>query len=199
MATSTERKQAKQMMAEARKRGVLLNLVVDRVPKLQWYKADGTPLANLLPADQYHQTLFGKRGMTLYPPENPAPSEPVALIGVQGADMLKAGTQGGVQQAVFVPPAMVVGFHVPDGAPPAEVDRLYRGWLERYQETLPKEPPAVTAPTIEPPTAEPVQAALAVRKHAHHFRRPVGSPCTFGEGCPKVREKPWRRKAIADR
>jgi hypothetical protein len=54
--------------------GVALNLIDTRPAKGQWYKADGTPLPNLLPIDPYHMRRYEKRGFTLIPP---AVHEPV--------------------------------------------------------------------------------------------------------------------------
>ena len=36
--------------------------------KRQWYRADGTPLPNLLPDDDYHRSRFQRKGWTLVAP-----------------------------------------------------------------------------------------------------------------------------------
>jgi len=38
--------------------------------KRQWYRADGSPLPNLLPDDDYHRSRFQAKGWTLVPPEH---------------------------------------------------------------------------------------------------------------------------------
>ena len=38
--------------------------------KRQWYRADGSPLPNLLPEDDSHRSRFQAKGWTLVPPEH---------------------------------------------------------------------------------------------------------------------------------
>jgi hypothetical protein len=45
------------------------SMEITRQPKSQWYKADGTPLPNLLPTDDYHLMVFRAKGWTLTPPQ----------------------------------------------------------------------------------------------------------------------------------
>jgi len=44
------------------------NVEVKISEKRQWWRADGTPLPNLLPDDDYHRTRFADKGWTLYDP-----------------------------------------------------------------------------------------------------------------------------------
>ena len=46
------------------------NIEVKVSEKRQWYRADGSPLPNLLPDDDYHRSRFQAKGWTLVPPEH---------------------------------------------------------------------------------------------------------------------------------
>jgi hypothetical protein len=48
--------------------GVAVDLISNRQPWSSWWKPDGTPLPNQLPADAYHATKYMKRGWTMVPP-----------------------------------------------------------------------------------------------------------------------------------
>ena len=44
-----------------------VNLIFQPSARVQWYRADGTPLPNLLPCDPHHMAMFRKNGWTLKP------------------------------------------------------------------------------------------------------------------------------------
>ena len=48
--------------------GIEGNVDVKVSEKRQWYRADGTPLPNLLPDDDYHRSRFQRKGWTLVAP-----------------------------------------------------------------------------------------------------------------------------------
>jgi len=48
--------------------GIPVNLIRNASPKAQWYKGDGTPLPNLLPADAYHIVRYQRRGWSMLEP-----------------------------------------------------------------------------------------------------------------------------------
>jgi hypothetical protein len=48
--------------------GSVVQLISKTAPKAQWWKADGTPLPNELPADPYHTRKYLDRGWKMYPP-----------------------------------------------------------------------------------------------------------------------------------
>jgi len=50
--------------------GIEGNVDVKVSEKRQWYRADGSPLPNLLPDDDYHRSRFQAKGWTLVPPEH---------------------------------------------------------------------------------------------------------------------------------
>lgn len=54
--------------------GVQVGLIRNKQPWAQWWKEDGTPLPNKLPADAYHVTKYLNRGWSMT-----APVEPVML------------------------------------------------------------------------------------------------------------------------
>ena len=67
------------MQAEGFDSGMTLNIL----PKQQWYKADGTPVSGLLPADDYHYARFKAKGWTLIPPAaqaDPLPDVSTAFL-----------------------------------------------------------------------------------------------------------------------
>ena len=55
-----------------RQTGMKVELISKTSPKAQWWKKDGTPLPNVLPADAYHTRRYLRRGWTMYPPEGVA-------------------------------------------------------------------------------------------------------------------------------
>ena len=55
-----------------RRTGMKVELISKNSPKAQWWKKDGTPLPNVLPADPYHTRRYLRRGWTMYPPEGVA-------------------------------------------------------------------------------------------------------------------------------
>ena len=173
MATSTQLKLAKELEVDAAKHGVPgLKFTIDRVPKHEWWKPDGTKMPFPLPSDHYHQQKYTAHGWTLYPPTSPVAAAPAMLVGVNGKDAVK------VEKAQALGPTDgVLGFQVPDGAKPEEVDRLYRLWLERYQGTVPKPEAPVISVAVAPP----------IKEHLHRFTAPtVGSACVEA-GCPTTR------------
>lgn len=52
-----------------RRTGSVVQLISNPAPKAQWWRADGTPLPNELPADAYHTKRYLDRGWKMYPPE----------------------------------------------------------------------------------------------------------------------------------
>ena len=48
--------------------GSVVQLISKTAPKAQWWRADGTPLPNELPADPYHTRRYLDRGWKMYPP-----------------------------------------------------------------------------------------------------------------------------------
>ena len=52
---------------QLRARGIVAELEIIPGPKRQWYRADGAPMPNLLPADPYHIRAYEKKGWTLIP------------------------------------------------------------------------------------------------------------------------------------
>lgn len=56
----------KTLQAEGLDSGMLMTVR----PKVQWYRADGTPLGTLLPTDDYHYQRFKAKGWTLIPPSD---------------------------------------------------------------------------------------------------------------------------------
>lgn len=75
--------------------------MIDRAGRrAQYYKADGTPLRNTLPADPYHLQLYRRKGWTLTPP--PPPSTPdTVVLGMGGLQ------PSGVAVAAATPPLYI--------------------------------------------------------------------------------------------
>ena len=63
------RDQERQILSQT---GMKVELISKNSPKAQWWKKDGTPLPNVLPADPYHTRRYLRRGWTMYPPEGVA-------------------------------------------------------------------------------------------------------------------------------
>ena len=47
--------------------GYAMEIIDNPTSRVQWYRADGTPLPNLLPADGYHMRRFRAKGWRLTP------------------------------------------------------------------------------------------------------------------------------------
>jgi hypothetical protein len=75
MPTVQEIRQKKIMETTLRHKGIAAELSMTPVPKTQWYRADGVPMPNLLPADPYHMSLYTQKGWTVIPPENLQPAD----------------------------------------------------------------------------------------------------------------------------
>ena len=73
MPTTEELQEAKQRKADLKKFGIAWEPTYTSAPTAQWYRADGTALPNLLPADPYHIRRYEARGWTMFPPSRPAP------------------------------------------------------------------------------------------------------------------------------
>ena len=67
MATQAEMRLLKQRQNQLTQAGVKATLSFSSRPVAQWYKPDGTPLPNLLPADPHHIEAFERKGLTLMP------------------------------------------------------------------------------------------------------------------------------------
>lgn len=67
-----------------RSTGVAVRLTDTTTEKRQWWKADGTPLPNLLPADTYHVKRYLGRGWSLISPSDPVAVATPRLVGVGG-------------------------------------------------------------------------------------------------------------------
>ena len=50
-------------------------------PMAQWFKADGTPLSNKLPADPYHIRVYEGKGWSLFPRANQVPVQVGTPVG----------------------------------------------------------------------------------------------------------------------
>ncbi len=79
MPTGEDLKMLKDRQRTLSKGGIHVDLIANPATKVQWYRADGTPLPNLLPADAYHIRLFEKKkGWSMVPPNGattrPAPT-----------------------------------------------------------------------------------------------------------------------------
>ena len=69
MPTAEGLRTQKQIRKSLKGAGVHLEIVHNPRPTMQWYRADGTPLPNLLPADEHHRGLYLKKGWTMFPPQ----------------------------------------------------------------------------------------------------------------------------------
>lgn len=78
MATAADLTLMRDRQRNLRAYGIAWTPINNPAPKTQWYRADGTALANLLPADPYHIRRYEKRGWSMYPPGSH--TVPVATI-----------------------------------------------------------------------------------------------------------------------
>ena len=60
--TAQERKDNKTWVSG---QGYSMEIIDNPTAKVKWYRADGTPLRNLLPADPYHIQRFRRKGWRL--------------------------------------------------------------------------------------------------------------------------------------
>ena len=65
MPTAIERKEASEWLDG---QGYSIEIIDRPAQRVQWYRRDGLPLPNLLPADNYHLKLYRAKGWTLRPP-----------------------------------------------------------------------------------------------------------------------------------
>ena len=73
MPTTEELQDAKQRKADLARYGIAWEPTYTPAPTAQWYRADGTALPNLLPADPYHIRRYEARGWTMFPSPSQAP------------------------------------------------------------------------------------------------------------------------------
>jgi len=66
--TLKEWQSTQKLKAQAKRRGIAMELSYTSAPTAQWYRADGVPLPNLLPADLYHREQYEAKGWSLFPP-----------------------------------------------------------------------------------------------------------------------------------
>jgi hypothetical protein len=67
VATQEDLRDRKRIEQDLKRRGISVRLTTEDAPKAQWYKVDGTPLPNLLPADDHHRKRFMGRGWSMIP------------------------------------------------------------------------------------------------------------------------------------
>jgi len=60
--TAPERTETRQWL---NRQGFAVELLEKRAERVQWYKADGTPIGGLLPADPYHMARYRAKGWRL--------------------------------------------------------------------------------------------------------------------------------------
>jgi len=65
MPTTTEVKENREWLAG---QGYSVDIIFQPAKRVQWYKADGVPLPNLLPCDPYHIRQFRAKGWSLQRP-----------------------------------------------------------------------------------------------------------------------------------
>ena len=104
MPTTEELQDAKQRKADLARYGISWEPTYTPAPTAQWYRADGTALPNLLPADPYHIRRYEARGWTMFPPVAPTSPAPVPdLNETAAADVEEAaweiGHRGGISLA----------------------------------------------------------------------------------------------------
>lgn len=75
MPTTKQLQERKTMEGNLRRRGIAAELSMTPAPRAQWYRGDGVPLPNLLPADPYHMSLYHDKGWSMIPPDNIQPAE----------------------------------------------------------------------------------------------------------------------------
>jgi hypothetical protein len=93
MPTVEDLKLLKERRTSLEKYGIVSNSINNPRPTAQWYKGDGTPLPNLLPADPYHIRRYEARGWSMIPPMPKIPHQLQELNEVARTDVEKAATK----------------------------------------------------------------------------------------------------------
>ena len=113
MPTTEELQEAKQRKADLKKFGIAWEPTYTPAPTAQWYRADGTALPNLLPADPYHIRRYEARGWTMFPP----PSQVPDLNEKAAADVEAAAWEIGHRGGISLPKHVHAYKNHPIGSP----------------------------------------------------------------------------------
>lgn len=155
-------------------------------PRAQYYRADGRPLASLLPSDGEGMKYYFSKGFTLTPPLVPVPPaapaypdtvvpytpggtkieqvDAIATLKQEKRQDLREDAAGGFETE---------GLVIPNGTTPEEAQATYERWIARRV-------------AEEAPKPDPVELPAG---HHHKYKSPhKGSQC-ITEGCRAKRQR----------
>lgn len=90
--------QVREARAFLKGNGYSVELIFEPSARAQWYRADGTPLPDLLPVAPYYMESFRKKGWTLQPPAKPTTAEPLGPAPAEAAVQPQATGKVGLTQ-----------------------------------------------------------------------------------------------------
>lgn len=173
MTTGTDKATLKQQL----RRDGRLEFFYHPPPQAQYYRADGRPLPNLLPADPYAMKRYLAKGFTLAPPTGGVPTESAVAY----------------PDTVIVAPEQSTGRleRIDDIAEQRQANRqkLYEDAAQGFE--VPKDGVGGVVSVVEGAS---VDAGDVVKVHIHRYARGGGLDC-LTPGCTATRTQPYIARA----